>query len=183
MAFGRPSTVSLRGRALRWLAQREHSRAELARKLARYAAEGPDPGPGPGTGPGNGTSPDADDRAAEQSAAAARHIEAVLDELSALGLLSDERAAASVLATQAPRGGERRLKQALQQRGLPPDLVERTLAQARPGELERARALWQRRFGTPPSDAAERARQMRFLAGRGFGGDIVRRVVRGADEE
>lgn len=175
MAFGRPSTVSLRGRALRWLAQREHSRAELARKLARYAAEGP--------GPGNGTSPDADDRAAEQSAAAARHIEAVLDELSALGLLSDERAAASVLATQAPRGGERRLKQALQQRGLPPDLVERTLAQARPGELERARALWQRRFGTPPSDAAERARQMRFLAGRGFGGDIVRRVVRGTDEE
>ncbi len=172
--MGRPSSVSLRGRALRWLAQREHSRTELARKLARYAAQGT----------GNGTSPgaDADDRAAGQSAAAT-HIEAVLDELSALGLLSDERAAASVLATQAPRGGERRLKQALQQRGLPPELVERTLAQARPGELERARALWQRRFGTPPSDAAERARQMRFLAGRGFDGDIVRRVVRGADEE
>lgn len=176
MAFGRPSSVSLRGRALRWLAQREHSRAELARKLARYAAEG--------TGTDNGNSPgaDADGRAADPCAVAS-HIEAVLDELSALGLLSDERAAASVLAAQAPRGGERRLKQALQQRGLPPELVERTLAQARPGELERARALWQRRFGTPPSDAAERARQMRFLAGRGFDGDIVRRVVRGADEE
>lgn len=176
MAFGRPSSVSLRGRALRWLAQREHSRAELARKLARYAAEG--------TGTDNGNSPGADagGRAADPCAVAS-HIEAVLDELSALGLLSDERAAASVLAAQGPRGGERRLKQALQQRGLPPELVERTLAQARPGELQRARALWQRRFGTPPSDAAERARQMRFLAGRGFDGDIVRRVVRGADEE
>lgn len=176
MAFGRPSSVSLRGRALRWLAQREHSRAELARKLARYAAEGT------GTDNGNSLGADADGRAADPCAAAS-HIEAVLDELSALGLLSDERAAASVLAAQAPRGGERRLKQVLQQRGLPPELVERTLAQARPGELERARALWQRRFGTPPSDAAERARQMRFLAGRGFDGDIVRRVVRGADEE
>lgn len=182
MAFGRPSSVSLRGRALRWLAQREHSRAELARKLARYAAEG--------TGTDNGNSPgadaDADAEAGGRAAdpcAAASHIEAVLDELAALGLLSDERAAASVLAAQAPRGGERRLKQALQQRGLPPELVERTLAQARPGELERARALWQRRFGTPPSDAAERARQMRFLAGRGFGADTIRRVVRGTDEE
>lgn len=168
MAFGPPSSISLRGRALRWLAQREHSRAELARKLARYADDADDAGDGAedGTGP-----------------RAAARIGAVLDELGALGLLSDERAAASVLATQAPRGGERRLKQALQQRGLAPDLVERTLAEARPGELERARALWQRRFGSPPADAAERARQMRFLAGRGFGGDIIRRVVRGAEEE
>ncbi|MBX3637168.1 MAG: recombination regulator RecX [Rubrivivax sp.] len=162
MAFGSPSSISLRGRALRWLAQREHSRAELARKLARYADDGAEDGTGPG---------------------AAARIGAVLDELGALGLLSDERAAAAVLAAQAPRGGERRLKQALQQRGLAPDLVERTLAEARPGELERARALWQRRFGSPPADATERARQMRFLAGRGFGGDIIRRVVRGAEEE
>lgn len=162
MAFGSPSSISLRGRALRWLAQREHSRAELARKLARHADDGAEDGTEPG---------------------AAARIGALLDELGALGLLSDERAAASVLAAQAPRGGERRLKQALQQRGLAPDLVERTLAQARPDELERARALWQRRFGSPPADAAERARQMRFLAGRGFGGDIIRRVVRGAEEE
>jgi regulatory protein len=182
VAFGRPSSVSLRGRALRWLAQREHSRAELARKLARYAAQGTGTGTGNGTNPGADADAEAGGRAGDPCAAAS-HIEALLDELAALGLLSDERAAASVLAAQAPRGGERRLKQALQQRGLPAELVERTLAQARPGELERARALWQRRFGTPPSDAAERARQMRFLAGRGFGADTIRRVVRGADEE
>lgn len=190
MAFGPPSAMSLKGRALRWLAQREHSRAELTRKLMRYAAGR--------LGDGAATDADAEDDAGGPTAVAAdtsarsdtglrsdtsARIAALLDELGALGLLSDERAAASVLAAQAPRGGERRLKQALQQRGLDPELVERTLAQARPDELERARALWQRRFGTPPSDAAERARQMRFLAGRGFGGEIIRRVVRGADEE
>ncbi|MCW5609823.1 MAG: regulatory protein RecX [Rubrivivax sp.] len=182
MAFGAPSSISLKGRALRWLAQREHSRAELARKLARYAAQGADQGIEKGIENGAGAGADGNPGTGDDGAAADR-IAALLDELAALGLLSDERAAASVLAAQAPRGGERRLKQALQQRGLDADLVERTLAQARPGEFERARALWQRRFGAPPADAAERARQMRFLAGRGFAGDIVRRVVRGAEEE
>jgi regulatory protein len=50
-------------------------------------------------------------------------------------------------------------------------------------ELERAREVWLRRFGQPPADAAERARQMRFLAGRGFETDIIRRVIAGADDE
>ena len=34
--------LSLKGRALRYLSMREHSRLELARKLARYAGEGDD---------------------------------------------------------------------------------------------------------------------------------------------
>jgi regulatory protein len=152
MAFGAPS---LKGRALRYLAQREHSRAELARKLRRHADTDSD------------------------SEAGAR-IDAALDELAAHGLLSDERAAASVLQTQAPRSGERRLKQVLQAKGLAPELVARTLAQTRGSEFDRALALWQRRFGQPPVDAAERARQMRFLQGRGFGFEIVSRVLRQA---
>jgi regulatory protein len=49
-------------------------------------------------------------------------------------------------------------------------------------ELARAREVWRRKFGVPPQEAAERARQMRFLAGRGFSGDVVRRVVSGADD-
>ena len=38
----RSPPLSLKGRALRYLSQREHSRLELARKLARYAEEGDD---------------------------------------------------------------------------------------------------------------------------------------------
>ncbi len=146
MAFGAPS---LKGRALRYLAQREHSRAELARKLWRHTEAG-------------------------------EGIDAALDELAAHGLLSDERAAASVLVSQAPRSGERRLKQTLQAKGLAPELVARTLAQARGSEFERAQALWQRRFGSVPQDAAERARQIRFLQGRGFGFELIARVLRTA---
>jgi regulatory protein len=155
MAFG---TLSVKGRALRHLARREHSRAELERKLAPHVEDTPE-------------------------ASAAEQIRAVLDDLVARGLLSDARAAESVWVSQGRRHGSRRLEQTLRAKGLDAELVAATLQQARASELERAREVWRRRFGAPPANAAERARQMRFLAGRGFDGDVIRRVVQGDDEE
>ena len=62
-------------------------------------------------------------------------------------------------------------------------LVRSTAAQLTGTELQRARAVWRQRFGDQPADTPqERARQMRFLATRGFAADVVRRVVRGGDE-
>jgi regulatory protein len=152
------AALSVKGRALRYLAQREHSRQELERKLARHVQD-------------------------TEAASAEVQISAALDELAAKGLLCEERAAASVLHSQGQRYGVRRLKQTLQGKGLAPALVASTLQQARSTELARAQEVWRRRFGSPPADAAERARQMRFLAGRGFEGDIIRRVVRGSTED
>jgi regulatory protein len=159
LAFGAPS---LKGRALRCLAQREHSRAEIARKLARHAQDAQDARGGP-------------------EGSTTEQIDQVLDELSALGLLSEERAAQSVLNGQGQRYGIRKLKQTLQAKGLPAPLVSSTLQRARTTEFERALAVWQRRFGTAAVEPAEKARQMRFLAARGFEGDIIRRVVAGGD--
>ena len=150
--------LSVKGRALRYLAQREHSRQELERKLARRVDD-------------------------TEQASAQQQIARALDELTAAGLLSESRAAASVLRSQGQRYGVRRLKQTLQSKGLDAELISTTLQQARSTELERAREVWRRRFGTPPASAAERARQMRFMAGRGFEGDVIRRVVQGADED
>ncbi len=159
MGFGaRSLALSVKGRALRWLAQREHSRAELERKLARVVEDQPE-------------------------ASAAQQITAALDELAAKGLLSDERAAASVLSAQGSRYGNRRLKQTMMAKGLSAELMALTLQQARSTELERAREVWRRRFGAPADDAAGRAKQMRFLAGRGFDGDVIRRVVQAADDD
>ena len=155
MAFGE---LSVKGRALRHLAQREHSRAELERKLARHVQD-------------------------TDEASAAAQIAAALDELAAKGLLSEARTAASVLHSQGRRYGVRRLKQTLQGKGLAPELVAGTLQQARETELQRAQEVWRRRFGSPPANAQERARQMRFLAGRGFEGEVIRRVVQGAEHD
>ena len=155
MGFG---ALSLKGRALRYLAQREHSRAELERKLARFAEDRPE-------------------------ATAQAQIAAALDELAAKGLMSEARAAESVLSGQGQRFGSRRLKQTLQAKGLSSELIAQTLQKARATELERARELWRRRFGAPAEDAAGRAKQMRFLAGRGFEGDVIRRVVRAQEDD
>jgi regulatory protein len=151
LAFGQ---LSIKGRALRYLAQREHSRAELQRKLARFVEDTP-----------------------EHSAQAL--ITAALDELVAHDLLSDDRTAQSVLRSQGQRYGARRIQQSLQAKGLAAELVANTLAQARSTELQRAQAVWLRRYGEVATTAGERAKQMRFLAGRGFGGDTIRRVVKG----
>jgi regulatory protein len=150
--------LSVKGQALRCLARREHSRAELERKLARLVEDAPE-------------------------APAAARIATALDELAACGLLSESRVAESVLAGPGQRLGSRRLKQALQAKGLDAALVAATLQQARGTELERAREVWRRRFGSAPADAGERARQMRFLAGRGFDGDVIHRVLQAGDDD
>ncbi|HNL42437.1 MAG TPA: RecX family transcriptional regulator, partial [Ottowia sp.] len=47
-------------------------------------------------------------------------------------------------------------------------------------EFDRALAVWRRRFAAPPGDAGERARQLRFLAGRGFSAEVAWRVLSAA---
>ena len=138
--------LSLKGRALRLLGNREHSRVELERKLAEHEQE-----------PGQ--------------------LRRVLDDLQAKGFIDEQRVVASVLHRRAPRLGAMRIRQELQGKGLAPALVAEAVAQLGASEVQRAREVWQRRFGHPPADAKERARQARFLAARGFGGDVIRRVL------
>ena len=137
----------LRQEAIRLLARREHTRAELARKLA-----------------GLGT---------------AEEIEGVLAEMEASQLQSDSRAAESWLRGNAARLGSSRLRHSLKSRGLSPELIEEQIEQAGlPDEMERARAIWSRKFSAAPSNPKEWARQARFLQSRGFAGDIVCRLLK-----
>jgi len=105
-----------------------------------------------------------------------------LDALAARGFISDERVADSVLHRRAAKLGASRVKAELQAKGLDEAVVREAVEQLRGTEVERAREVWRRKFGQPPADAAERAKQMRFLASRGFSGEAVRRAIKGADE-
>ena len=149
MQRARPQ-LSLKGRALRYLSQREHSRSELERKLARHAQE-----------PGE--------------------VARVLDELQARGFIDHERVAESVVYRKAGKLGAMRIRQELQAKGIEPQHVAQAVAGLRAGEFDRAREVWRRKFGTPAQDANERARQARFLAARGFDGDVIRRVLNCGD--
>jgi regulatory protein len=144
-----PSSLSLKGRALKYLAAREHSRVELHRKLAPHAES-------------------------------AEAIDQVLDELEARGFLSAERFVQSVLHRRAGRYGAARVQAELAQHRLPAELTQAARQQLRETELSRAQLVWARRFGQPPATPEERARQSRFLAGRGFSGDVIRTVLKSA---
>ena len=80
--------------------------------------------------------------------------------------------------------GATRLRHEMKTRGLSAELIDEQLEQAGlPDELERARAIWARKFSAPPDNAKEWARQARFLQTRGFSGDIVRRLLRAPQGE
>ena len=114
-------------------------------------------------------------------AESAEQVDALLDELAARHWQSDTRFAEQYTASRGQKYGSRRLAQEMQQRGLDRD----TIRQALDGQddLATARAAWQRKFGQPPADQQQRLKQMRFLASRGFGMDIIQRVLRHGDRE
>lgn len=176
----RPSP-SLQARALTWLAQREQSRSELRRKLLRVLQVQLQV-----QGRGQAADPDLDpDR--DQALAVDAHgtfdnpdqkVEQLLDELQSKGLLSEARFVESRVRARAASQGARRIEMELAQHGL--KLEAQALQQLRDSELQRAKQLWRRKFGGPAEDARSMARQMRFLAGRGFTGEVIRRVVAGS---
>lgn len=109
-------------------------------------------------------------------------LAAILDELAAKGFISHERVVASVVYRRASKVGVRKVAQELQQKGIAPVEMQQAVAELRSTELERARAVWLKKFGTPASTPQEKAKQLRFLASRGFGADVLYKVVGDFDE-
>jgi regulatory protein len=142
---------SLKGRALRLLSQREHSRSELERKLATHEHV-----------PGE--------------------LAKALDELQARDFINEGRVVESVVHRRASKLGVARVRQELAAKGLSGEAVAAAMEGLRETELSRAREVWRKKFGRPPEDAAEKAKQMRFLLTRGFAAEVVRCVVQGGDE-
>lgn len=144
-----PDPASLRQRALGYLARREHSRADLARKLERAGFEPEAIGP-------------------------------VLDEFETKNWLSDKRFAESWVADHRARAGNIKLAYDLRQHGISDTLIDTVLHDNRDSELARACAVWQKKFGRPATEAADKARQIRFMQSRGFSPDIIRRALQNA---
>ena len=138
-----PEPGDLRERALRLLARREHSRTELARKLAAAGFE----------------------RDA---------IDPMLDAFEAKNWLSDQRFAQSYIADHRARAGSIKLAYDLRQRGVPSSIIDEVLSANQDSELDRACEVWQKKFGTPPTNAAEKAKHIRFMQSRGFATEIIR---------
>lgn len=145
---------SLEVRALRYLAQREYSRRELAYKLA------------------NNT-----------DAAIPEKVSQVLDKLEQQGLLSEARAAEQIAHTRRSRFGSRRIVQELKHKGIDSHVIDHIVPMLKETELETALRVWQKKFTQPPMTKEERAKQMRFMVNRGFSMTVIEQVFTQATEE
>jgi len=185
---------SLKAHALALLARREYSQAELreklnqhARKLAAHAAQD-------GLASPAGAAADRADSTAfaegpafhrsrdryRDAGSGLAEVEEVLGWLQAERHQSDERFLEVRVRSKAPGLGHARIRQELGRHGL--QLAPELVGELKATELERARALWLRRYGEPAMEAAARAKQARFLAARGFSADVIRRVVGGRED-
>jgi len=144
---------TLKQRAVALLARREYSRAELRKRLAPTGAHRDD-------------------------------VDAVLDELCATGLLSDARYAAAIVRQKSGSQSRRAIGHALREKGVDADEASAALATIDgEDELANAQLLWARRFGAPPRDAREKARQFRFLLSRGYSHSIALKVLKAAGSQ
>lgn len=166
--------LSLKARALQWLAQREHSRTELRRKLLRAARD--EQRRRTEEALASGDAPQLDDASGCEAC-----VDKLLDWLQAQRYLSEERFVESRVHARAARYGNLRIRQELAQHGVQADAA--LLQRLGDSELQRARDVWRRKFDALPADAAARARQMRFLLQRGFSPAVVQKVLRSAPEE
>jgi regulatory protein len=144
------SPGTLRERAIALLARRDYARTELRQRLLR----------------------------GDHGAVARAEVDALLDELVALGYLSDERFAQTTVTRKSGSYSRRAIAEGLKAQGVASETVAEALAGAGVDDDVALLALWQRRFGRAPRDEREKARQVRFLQSRGFDLSAIFKLLR-----
>lgn len=109
-------------------------------------------------------------------------VDILLDDFATRGWLSDTRFAEQWTHQRGSRYGAQRLRQELRQKGVDSETIAHALEDIADTEEARARLVWQKRFGTPPADMKEKAKQLRFLAARGFSLDVIYKIVGGNED-
>jgi len=169
------TSISLKSRAFALLARRDYSREELSRKLMgavrRDAARQK-----------NGSAEWADEVGADEpldldTEQTAATITALLDELERDNWLSNQRFAQNFSRRRGTGRGTALVLHELRQHKLIEADVQTVREQLQATEPQRAREIWERKFGQPPTDAKAWAKQARFMMSRGFSASTFRQVL------
>ena len=152
--------LSIRARALQYLARREYSRAELRSRLLAHVQT--------------------DDHHEHLQP---DDLDALLDDLTARGWLSDARAVTQLLHAKRSRFGAQRIAQELRRKGIAEELIGEALPGLKETELDVARRVWQKKYGALPRDDKEKARQVRFLQSRGFSMEVIFKILQADNPE
>jgi len=104
-------------------------------------------------------------------------VAAIVEEFKSQNYQSDQRMAEMIVRSNVRKGrGPARVKQTLRERHVAPELAQENLEET--NWLALARALREKKFGAElPTEAKEKARQLRFLQYRGFDGSTCSKAV------
>ena len=106
-------------------------------------------------------------------------VEAAADWCHEQGFLNETRFAESAARRLGAKFGAKRVAHALRQKGVAVDQVNAAVSTLNENELERARALWTRKFGSVAESADEKSKQIRYLQSRGFAFATIKLVIAG----
>jgi SOS response regulatory protein OraA/RecX len=110
-------------------------------------------------------------------------LETLLDTLEQEGWLSNARFVESIVHRRGARLSASRIVNELKRHAVGDALIKETGTELSKSDLSRAREVWERKYGEPPATPAERAKQARFLAARGFASGTIMKVLKGNDED
>ncbi len=154
----RRTKPGLREKAMGYLAMREYSYKELKQKLRAYVPVTPED-----------VEPDLE--------AHYEAVNALLEDFKARGWLSEERYTEQIVHARQRKFGSLRIANELREHGIGEALVDKAMAEVKGNDMVNAQAIYHKKYDAPPSSREEWAKQARLLQSRGFGFDIIRKVV------
>lgn len=110
-------------------------------------------------------------------AGSSAELKSLISGLKQKNQLSEERFAEGRARRLARKYGAARIRQDLKAKGVPEELVARFSSSE--DELQKAKAILERKYRAPAATREERAKRMRFLQGRGFSFEIIRQLLGG----
>ena len=148
--------VSLRQRGLDYLAKREYSVAELAQKLTSVA---------------------------RQYELDTEEIPKIIEDFKKRNWVSDTRFTEQILHARKSKFGSARIAHELREKGVSDELISEAVQDVKENELANAKAVWRKKYHAPPTSREEWAKQARFLQSRGFGFEIIKKVINEQEDE
>jgi len=106
-------------------------------------------------------------------------LDEVIKKLTEKGYLSNQRFTESFIASKSKKFGIRKITQDLQQHQLDSEILKTEVEKLKASEPLRCFEIWERKFGQLTKEPNELAKQVRFLASRGFSHEIIMGIVRG----
>ena len=108
-------------------------------------------------------------------------VSAAADWCVEMGFLNEARYVAGAARRLSAKFGASRVAHTLRSKGVTEESIAEVTPELKESELERARAVWVRKFREPPVDATAKSKQIRHLQTRGFSFDVIKLVIRGGE--